>query len=192
MNASNPATPNRSDDRTPEEWWRTLCEVVVPNRRGARIVVSGDLHQDPLAALEQLREWQAFGITHILDVRGEYSDRAFVAEHAPEVGYIECGTHDDGAFGVHQDGSWFDAALAGLGDILSDPDAVVLVHCHMGVNRAPSMALRLLLEQGASLEPALDAIRAAWDMRVLLQFGRREPTRPCHRVGSCLTCVGLV
>ena len=31
----------------------------------------------------------------------------------------------------------------------------------MGVNRAPSMALRLLLEQGASLEPALDAIRTA-------------------------------
>jgi len=36
-----------------------------------------------------------------------------------------------------------------------------MVHCHMGVNRGPSMALAFLLDQGWDVVAALDAIRAA-------------------------------
>jgi hypothetical protein len=54
---------------------------------------------------------------------------------------------------------WFGAMLDGLGEMAFEPSAVVLVHCHMGVNRGPSMALRLLLEQGWDAIEALVAIR---------------------------------
>ena len=41
------------------------------------------------------------------------------------------------------------------------PDAVVLVHCHMGVNRGPSMAYAILLALGWDAVEALNAISAA-------------------------------
>ena len=44
---------------------------------------------------------------------------------------------------------------------LADPTARVLVHCHMGVNRAPSLAYAAMLELGRGVEEALEAIRAA-------------------------------
>ena len=46
-------------------------------------------------------------------------------------------------------------------EALNDPDAVVLVHCHMGVNRGPSMAYAILLALGWDAVEALNAIRAA-------------------------------
>lgn len=137
----------------------------MPKRKGARIVVSGDLHHEPHQALKQLREWQAYGITHILDVRGEHSDIDFVAKHAPEITYIECGTHDDGG---PQDAAWFDSALEKVGTALFEESAVVLVHCHMGVNRASSISVRLLLAQGYDLFPILDAIRKARPIAAIL------------------------
>jgi protein-tyrosine phosphatase len=48
--------------------------------------------------------------------------------------------------------SWVEAA---------GPDAVVLTHCHMGINRGPSLGLAVLLSQGWDLVDALDAIRSA-------------------------------
>ena len=164
MSASNPS-PTISDSRTPAEWWRTLCEVIIPKRNGARIVVSGDLHHEHDQALKQLQEWQAYGITHILDARGEYSDIKFVAEHAPEIIYIECGTHDDGG---HQDAGWFDNALETLGEDLFDKENVALIHCHLGCNRGPSLAARILLSQGYDLVPVLDAIRKARPIAAIL------------------------
>ncbi len=68
MSASNPS-PTISEVN-PAEWWRTLCEVVMPKRNGARIVVSGDLHHEHDQALKKLQEWHAYVINHILDVRG--------------------------------------------------------------------------------------------------------------------------
>lgn len=176
MSASAPSPTSSPESlvggRTPRQWWRTLCEVVVPDRRGARVILSGDLPHDRQRATEQLREWQRFGITHIVDVRGEVerptgdcADRRFVAEHAPEIAYVFLGTHDNG---TPQQPRWFDAAIKALAPVLADPDAVVLVHCHMGVNRAPSLALRLLLQQGVKPFEALEAIRAARPIAAVL------------------------
>ena len=68
------------------------------------------------------------------------------------------GVDDDG--GVQPD-EWFDAGVQAAVEALSDPDAVVLVHCHMGVNRGPSMAYAILLALGWDAVEALNAIRAA-------------------------------
>lgn len=176
MSASAPSPTSSPESlvggRSPRQWWRTLCEVVVPSRRGARIVLSGDLPHDRQGAEEQLHEWQRFGVTHIVDVRGEVegptgdcADRRFVAEHAPEITYVFLGTHDNG---TPQEPRWFDAAIEALAPVLDDPDAVVLVHCHMGVNRGPSLGLRLLLEQGVRPFVALEAIREARPIAVAL------------------------
>lgn len=133
-------------------WHRRLCPVT------HGIIISGDLAEDPDQAVRQLDRWQRAGITHVLDTRSEWSDEELVAEHAPDIVYGWVGTDDDGAA---QPDSWFDDGLAFAVDALSHPDAVLLVHCHMGINRGPSMAYRILLESGWDPIEALDAIRQA-------------------------------
>jgi predicted protein tyrosine phosphatase len=44
---------------------------------------------------------------------------------------------------------------------LADPNRRIVVHCHMGVNRGPSMGFAILLALGWDPIEALDAIRAA-------------------------------
>ena len=134
------------------QWHRQLCPVT------DGIIISGDLSEDPGQAVRQLHGWQQAGITHVLDTRVEWSDEEFVAEHAPDIVYRQIGTDDDGNT---QPDEWFEAGLAFSTDALSDPDAVLLVHCHMGINRGPSMAYRILLESGWEPIEALDAIRDA-------------------------------
>ncbi len=144
------------------QWHRQLCPVT------DGIIISGDLSEDPDQAVRQLHGWQQAGITHVLDTRVEWSDEELVAEHAPDIVYGWIGTDDDGDTKPDE---WFDAGLAFSSDALSDPDAVVLVHCHMGINRGPSMAYRILLESGWDPIDALDAIR---DARPIADIGYAE------------------
>ena len=58
-------------------------------------------------------------------------------------------------------GEWFEDLTAWAVDALDDPDARLLVHCHMGVNRGPSAAFAILLALGWDPFDALDAIRDA-------------------------------
>jgi hypothetical protein len=135
------------------EWWRRLCEVT-PN-----LVLSGDLHWCEERAISQLAEWSEFGITHIIDCRGEHSDKGFVATHAPGIVYHDHGTHDAGG---HQDGEWYEEGwFLFVQAVLDNPNAKVLVHCHMGINRAPSLGFFLLLRMGYGPWGALDMIRKA-------------------------------
>lgn len=134
------------------EWHRRLCEVT------PWLAISGDLHPDRELATAQLRKWVEFGITDIVDVRGEWSDEEFVSAHAPGIRYHHLGTHDDGG---SQDKSWFEAGLEILQNATSHPGARLLVHCHMGINRGPSMAFAMMLAQGWEPIQALDVIRAA-------------------------------
>jgi len=57
--------------------------------------------------------------------------------------------------------SWCDVAVGFVIDALQDPDAVVLTHCHMGINRGPSLGYASLLALGWDSIEALDAIRTA-------------------------------
>jgi len=135
-----------------ERWHRELCLVT------DQMTISGDLHPDPRRATAQIAGWQRTGITHVLDTRHEWSDESLVAETAPEIVYGWIGTDDDGR---RQPDDWFDAGVAFATDAFSSEDSMVLVHCHMGINRGPSMAYRILLELGWDPIDALAEIRSA-------------------------------
>lgn len=152
---NNSLTPTTSTVRperpeNPAAVWRTLCWVT------DRVAVSGDLPRDPAAALDQLRYWEENGITHEIDVRFEANDGAFVHAHST-IAYANFGVDDDGG---RRDHAWFDAvvdhALTVLGN---DDNARIVMHCHLGVNRAPSVAFALMLAMGWDTLPALRRIR---------------------------------
>jgi len=143
-------TPFISD---PAAWWRRTCHIT-----GTRLAMSGDLPRGAAARAAHLDRWVDDGVSHIIDVRIEHSDERHVALLRPEVKYHWLGVDDDGG---DQPDEWFEAGVeAGL-EALGDPIARVLVHCHMGVNRGPSMAYAILLATGWHHIGALEAIRAA-------------------------------
>ena len=150
---------NPTDKFNPESWWRRLCEVT------DRLFLCGDLPHDQSGFSRMLQEWVDAGITHIVDLRGEWSDESRVAAEQPQITYAWMGTHDNGGT---QERSWFNLGVAAITDALANPDARVVVHCHMGVNRAPSMAFAALLALGYDIEDGLDAIRDARPIAAIL------------------------
>lgn len=119
--------------------------------------MSGDLDtSDVGAGRAQLARWVAAGITDIVDLRGEWTDEEFVDRYAPGVIYHWLGTHDDGS---GQSDDWFESGVEIALQALADPVRKVMIHCHMGVNRAPSMAFAVLLALGVDAVEALEAIR---------------------------------
>jgi hypothetical protein len=108
-------------------------------------------------AERQLTEWVDNGVTHIVDLRGEWNDDEFVAEYSPLVAYHWLGTHDSGG---HQTDEWYEDGLEVYRSVRA-ADGCAMVHCHMGINRGPSMGFRWLLEAGIDPVEALDLIRCA-------------------------------
>ncbi|MCC2593785.1 dual specificity protein phosphatase family protein [Tessaracoccus sp. OS52] len=130
-----------------------------------RIVVGGDFETRYTGlALTQLRELVDAGVTHIIDTRVERDDRAVVAEHAPHIEYLHLGVDDDGQ---RKPNAWFDTAVAWIDEALRSPDSTVLVHCHMGINRSPSLVFAYLLHSGVHVPAALNAIRTARSIAVI-------------------------
>jgi hypothetical protein len=152
----NDNTPdNNTSDNThdPADLWRSICWVT------DRLALSGDLETEwPSRGNAQLQAWVDAGITDIIDVRGECSDERFVALNAPHVRYHWFGTHDAG---YQQPDSWFESGVDAATTALADPNRRVMVHCHMGVNRGPSMGFAILLAHRIDPIEALDSIRAA-------------------------------
>ena len=146
-NVSNPRNPRPEN---PRQYWRTLSWVT------DNIAISGDLPTNPFDALEQLAYWEGNGITHEIDVRIESNDEAFVTANSSIV-YANFGVDDDGS---PRDESWFDAVVAYVHyESAMNPDAKFVVHCHLGVNRAPSVVFAILLSLGWEPVPALRRIR---------------------------------
>jgi dual specificity phosphatase 3 len=125
-----------------------------------RVLTGGDLpvHIGPGAMLLDLRQLEAEGVTHIVDNRSEWSDQDFVARYAPRIRYLHNGQDDRGQ---RMPDSWFDRGVDFALSGLASPGTSVLAHCHMGVNRGPSMAFAILLAQRLDPVVALDAIRTA-------------------------------
>lgn len=123
------------------------------------LVLCGDLHHHEETARRQLDHWIELGVGGIVDCRSEWDDQDLVARHAPGLLYAHVGTHDDGDV---QADAWFDGGVAAARLAIGlNPTSRVMVHCHMGINRGPSMGLAILLDRGWDTIDALDAIRAA-------------------------------
>lgn len=129
-----------------------------------RLAVGGDLSPNFVRAREQLDDLLAAGITHIVDLREEWSDENLVRNWAPQVRYLQ---HRVADAGQKIGPEWFESLVEWVQAALADPSAKVLVHCHMGVNRGPSAMLAVLLAGGMGLRPALDAIRTARPVAVI-------------------------
>lgn len=106
----------------------------------------------------ELDRWEQRGITHIVDNRIEASDLDALADLAPDITYCENGEDDAGQ--VMPD-SWFDAGVGFALEAMTDPAARVHVHCHMGINRGPSLAYAVLLAQGWAPVAGLALVRSA-------------------------------
>ena len=57
--------------------------------------------------------------------------------------------------------SWFECGVAWIKAALEQRGTTVLAHCHMGINRGPSLGYAVLLTQGWDCVEALAALRAA-------------------------------
>jgi hypothetical protein len=123
-----------------------------------QIATGGDLPPFWDDLVPALQAWQDRGITHVIDNREEWSDQDVVAQLAPEVRYFYNGVDDAGC---GQPDHWFDDGVAWARLALADPNAKVLIHCHMGINRGPSLTYAVLLDHGYDPVEAIDAIRAA-------------------------------
>ena len=122
------------------------------------LLVGGDLGtQDEDLAARQLRELVDAGVTHLVDTRIEWDDKAWVAERSPDLVYRHHGMDDAGQ---EVPPEWFDEAVGSALEAI-EGGGTVLAHCHMGVNRGPSLGLAVLLAQGWDVIDALDTIRSA-------------------------------
>ena len=122
------------------------------------LLVGGDLDtRDAGLAARQLDELVEAGVTHVVDARIEWSDEHWVAEVAPGVAYLHHGMDDAGQQVPFE---WFDVAVNWALEAIAQ-GGTVLTHCHMGINRGPSLGFAVLLAQGWDTIDALDAIRSA-------------------------------
>jgi dual specificity phosphatase 3 len=128
------------------------AEFVTP-----QLLVGGDLDTlDEELATRQLRDLVDAGVTHVVDARIEWSDEKWVAQNAPAIAYLHHGIDDAGQ---KVPGEWFDLGVTWALEAI-EKGGVVLTHCHMGINRGPSLGFAVLLAQGWDAVEALDAIRS--------------------------------
>jgi hypothetical protein len=121
-----------------------------------RLWIGGDLESTrPALARAQLDELDRAGVTDIVDLRLEWNDEDWVAQAKPHLGYRWLGVDDAGQ---RMPDEWFEAGTAYVLARLAQ-GAGVLVHCHMGINRGPSMGFAVLLALGWDAIQALDRIR---------------------------------
>ena len=97
-------------------------------------------------------------MSHVVDVREECDDAGFVLGLDASISYLWHGVDDAGQRIPY---SWFDTGVRFVLNALEDPHAVVLTHCHMGINRGPSLGYAVLLAQGWDPVEAITAIRTA-------------------------------
>ena len=146
-------------------------------------MIGGDLDYwgERFASL-QLAELVGAGVTHIVDARVEASSEIFVADLAPEVHYLHHGVDDAGQ---QMPAEWFNVGVDFALDAISS-GGVVLTHCHMGINRGPSLGYAVLLGLGWDPIEALDAVRTA---RPIAAIGYAEDALAWHhdRTGASAT-----
>ena len=138
------------------------------------LATGGDLPESTAAARRDLKKWQELGITHVVDNRLEWSDAEFVAQWAPEIRYLHNGVDDHGEAMPDE---WFNDGVEFIVKALNASNAKVLAHCHMGINRGPSLAYAALLAIAWDPIEAISAIRSA---RPIAGLGYAEDALDWH------------
>jgi dual specificity phosphatase 3 len=150
------------------------------------LATGGDLHWQHEKAVEQIEQVVEDGITHIIDMRMEWSDEDLVREYAPDIQYLNIKTDDD--FGYHIPQSAFDEGVEFARQAVA-ADGKVLAHCHMGINRGPSMAMAILLDRGWSPIKAFDHIRK---QRSVCAIGYAEDALLAHLLREAMDSASVV
>jgi 8-oxo-dGTP diphosphatase len=133
---------------------RTLPNVT---RVGAQLWTGGDRGRTSMATY--VAQIEALGITHVIDCRPHgKADRAYARAHAPQLDYLLNAQHDEGQ---QMPDRWFADGVDFALHAMQDRDAQVLVHCELGINRGPSLALAVLLATGMTPKQARSTIKAA-------------------------------
>lgn len=118
------------------------------------LATGGDLSMDPSLAADQVLDIASQNVTLIIDTREEASDEDIWEEVGIE--YLWLPTDDKE--GHHIPSSLFDKAVREA-MFYMDMKEKVFVHCHMGVNRGPSVAYAILLAYDHDPVKAFDLIR---------------------------------
>lgn len=96
------------------------------------------------------------GITHVIDCRSDPAPRSLYAKSGVLV--MSASTDDDGQ---RKGSNWFAAPVFYAMVVLRRPSTKILVHCHAGINRGPSMAYAIMRAAGYDRTQALSMIRMA-------------------------------
>lgn len=118
-----------------------------------QVATGGDFSFDPDKAARQMIELLDMNIDLVIDCRIEEND-ADLWEYTG-VTYVHLPVNDDGAKLPYRH---FARAVQHASPVLAR-GGKVFVHCHMGVNRGPSTAFALLLDQKMVATKAFDLIR---------------------------------
>lgn len=121
-----------------------------------QIATGGDFSFNPEKAQRQFMDLLSQDIDLVIDCRIEASDHE--VWDTTDVDYLHLPVND--IYGQHLPMEHFDAAVEAARPVL-ESGGKVFVHCHMGINRGPSTAYALLLDQGVPSTKAFDMIRKA-------------------------------
>jgi len=116
------------------------------------LATGGDLSFNWKIAAAQTREILGYDFDQIIDVRMEFNDM----RHWGRLGVPYLWLPADDRDGYHIPFVLFDAAVEA-----ARGKNKVFVYCHMGINRGPSVAYAILLDQGVDAIKAFDMIRRA-------------------------------
>jgi dual specificity phosphatase 3 len=117
--------------------------------------IGGDLAvEDEGIARGQLEALYDAGVRQIVDCRIEWDDSDWVLAERPDVDYRWLGVDDAGQTMPDE---WFETGTDAVLEHLEGGGAS-LVHCHMGINRGPSMGFAVMLRLGWDPVDALERI----------------------------------
>jgi dual specificity phosphatase 3 len=128
------------------------------------LATGGDLSLNPEKAMEQVVDLTAnHKVKWIIDMRQEANDHDIwnavnEADESLKIVYTWLPTDD--AHGHTLPNNLFDEAVK-IDRRARKWGGKVFVHCHMGINRGPSVAFGILLDRGYGIEEAFDMIREA-------------------------------
>jgi len=123
------------------------------------LATGGDLQADHQLAALQCADLVRQGVTHVIDCRLEFDDRARMQRFAPSISYARFGVDDER--GAEHTDDWWESIYTTAQEALTVPGARLFVHCHVGMNRGPSAAFMLLCSPlfGLSVADAFQLVR---------------------------------